>query len=125
MSKNESSVANDIAKCFSSNSGIMIKDQKIPIKLKSKRINELITMYGNKKTNLNLIELLSSSGSSRAKNQPRPQNPFILFRRNFSKGLKLAKISIGTGPSSTIASEQWKLLSIEENEFWKKLSIIA
>jgi hypothetical protein len=71
------------------------------------------------------MDLLSPSDNSRAINQPRPQNPFMLFRRNFSKGLKKARLPIGVGLSSKIASEQWKSLSEDEKEFWKNLSIIA
>ncbi|HJT83582.1 MAG TPA: HMG-box domain-containing protein [Nitrososphaeraceae archaeon] len=114
-----------IIEAINNNCGIMLKDQEITDELKSDKLSELIKFYGSKKINLNLMDLLSPSISSRAKDQPRPQNPFILFRRNYSKGLKIANTFIGTGYASKLAGKQWKLLSEGEKEFWRKLSSIA
>src|SRR4051812_520882 len=63
----KSKIAEVIAKCFNNNSGIMLKDQKIQSEFQSDKINELIKYYGDKKTSVNLIELLSPSVITRAK----------------------------------------------------------
>ena len=83
-------------------------------------IIEFINKYGDFKTILNLHELLSTSSVTRSKTIPRPQNAWVLFRRNLSKGLNMA-----VGETSGIASYLWKKKSALEAQFWNELSQIT
>ncbi|CAB4440260.1 unnamed protein product [Rhizophagus irregularis] len=58
-------------------------------------IIDLINKYGDIKTILNLQELLSPSNATRSKSIPRPQNPWVLYRKNISKGLIGLNMSTG------------------------------
>ena len=108
--------------------GIPLKKQKInnnepsPIK---EMINKIIKEFGDYKTNINLLNILSPSDTTRAADIPRPQNAWMLFRKNFSKGLKNANISMPVGNSSIFASNHWKSLSKKEKTFWFDLAKIA
>lgn len=108
--------------------GIPIKKQKInnnepsPIK---EMINKIIREFGDYKTNINLLNILSPSDTTRAADIPRPQNSWMLFRKNFSKGLKNANISMTVGNSSIFASNHWQSLSKKEKTFWFDLAKIA
>jgi hypothetical protein len=84
------------------------------------KINDLLNEYKDIKLNLPILVLLAPSKYSRAKKAPRPQNKYLLFRRNYSKGNPRP-----VGDSSQITSSLWKLTSEREKDFWKKLSIIA
>jgi len=107
--------------------GSTLTDQKeslihSPIK---EYFNDIIDKFGSNKTNLNLLTLLSPSNKSRATNIPRPQNPFMLFRRNFSKGLVQAEISMKVGESSVMSSKVWRKMPLNEKKFWFELSKLA
>ena len=111
------------------NQGETLKVQRILIQETSclnEMIKKVINEFSETKTNINLLELLSPSSSSRAISIPRPQNRFLLFRKNFSKGLVKANISMSVGESSKFASEYWKhFISDRERSFWHELSKIA
>src|SRR5271170_8178518 len=98
------------------NSGIFVRDQSKFLNLDTKEpkikqmIIDLINKYGDIKTILNLQELLSSSNVSRSKSIPRPQNPWVLYRKNISKGLNLT-----VGETSGIASYLWRKRSERES----------
>jgi len=104
------------------NSGISVQDQSKLLNLEEKTpkikemIIEFINKYGDVKTILTLQELLSSSNVTRSKTIPRPQNPWVLFRKNISKGLKMS-----VGETSGIASYLWKNKSERESQFWNDL----
>ncbi|GBC08210.1 hypothetical protein RclHR1_07980002 [Rhizophagus clarus] len=76
--------------------------------------------FNDIKINLPIFELLAPSKQSRAKKEPRPQNQFILYRKNISKELRRP-----VGKSSEVASSSWKKISEREKEFWKQLAVIA
>ncbi|GBB87126.1 hypothetical protein RclHR1_13590001 [Rhizophagus clarus] len=78
--------------------------------------NEFINTYSDFKTILSIQDLLSSSKATRSKSVPRPQNAWVLFRKNLSKGLNLS-----VGQTSGIASYLWKNKSERELKFWKAL----
>lgn len=102
---------------------ILLNSTKENPKIFSK-INDLINEYSDITINLPIMKLLAPSKLSRAKKTPRPQNLFILYRRNLSKGLcKINPKSVGK--SSQVASLLWKSISEREREFWRQLSIIA
>jgi hypothetical protein len=83
-------------------------------------IIDISNKYGDVRTILTLQELLTSSIVSRTKSIPRPQNAWILFRRNISKGLKMS-----VRKTSVIASYMWSEKSERENQFWNELSNIT
>jgi hypothetical protein len=87
-------------------------------------INDLINKYGDIKTILNLQELLSPSNATRSKSIPRPQNPWVLYRKNISKGL-LMRLNMSVSETSGIASCLWKEISERESQFWTELSHIT
>jgi len=108
------------------NLGISVRDQSVSLNLNEKEpkiklmIIDFINKYGDIKTILNLQELLSSSNVSRSKNIPRPQNPWVLYRKNISKGLNMS-----VGETSCIASYLWKKRTERESQFWNELSQIT
>ena len=108
------------------NLGTSIKDQSKFLNYNhhnpktKQKIIEFIDRYGDFKTILNLHELLSTSSVTRSKTIPRPQNAWVLFRRNLSKGLNLT-----VGETSEIASCLWKKKSVLEAQFWNELSQIT
>jgi hypothetical protein len=79
-------------------------------------IIEFVNTYGDFKTILSIQDLLSSSKETRSKSIPRPQNAWVLFRKNLSKRLKLS-----VGETSGIASYLWKKKSERESRFWRAL----
>src|SRR5581483_4717835 len=79
--------------------------------------------YKDMKTILSLEELLTSSKITRSRAIPRHQNPWVLFRRNISKGSKGLNMSVGE--TSGVASILWKNKTDLEGDFWKELSEIA
>jgi hypothetical protein len=86
-------------------------------------IIDLINKYGDIKTILNLQELLSPSNATRSKSIPRPQNPWVLYRKNISKGL--IGLNMSTGEISGIASNFWNEIPERESQFWTELSHIT
>ena len=123
MAKNPKKASN-IEKIL--NLGISVRDQSVSLNLNEKEpkikqmIIDFINKYGDIKTILNLQELLSPSNTSRSKNIPRPQNPWVLYHRNISKGL-----NISVGETSGIASNLWNNRSERESQFWNELSNIT
>jgi len=109
--------------------GIRVKDQHISLDQEPNHITKLILKfidkYGEFKTILNLSELWSPSAITRAKAIPRPQNAFMLYRKNISKGLYFAKISMPLGECSKAIGVLWKNLDKESKKFWFKLSEIV
>jgi hypothetical protein len=108
------------------NIGVPIKDQYKLMNLEEmdpiikQMIMNIINQYGDVRTILTLQELLNSSNASRAKTIPRPQNAWVLFRRNISKGLNMS-----VSDTSEIVSYMWNNKSIREHEFWKALYYIT
>jgi len=108
--------------------GIPLEEQRITFSAQSQinvSINEIINNFGDIKTNINLIDLLSPSSKTRAKEIPRPQNAFLLFRKNFSKGLGICDLSMSVADSSRFASKFWQSISTYEKLFWFNLSNIT
>jgi hypothetical protein len=98
-------------------------------------INKIIDEFGDSdiKTNINLFEILSPSPKSRANGIPRPQNKFLLFRKNYTKGISKYKkglvgcnLSTNVGVLFKFSSEHWRnYISDRERKFWHALSIIT
>ncbi|CAG8674460.1 uncharacterized protein OCT59_025764 [Rhizophagus irregularis] len=103
----------------------LVRDQTNSINLNELDTNikpliiELINDYSDIKTILNLQELLSPSNTTRSKTIPRPQNPWVLYRKNISKGLIGLKMSVGD--TSAIASCLWEKVTKRESQFWTRL----
>ncbi|GBC47811.2 mating-type MAT1-1-3 [Rhizophagus irregularis DAOM 181602=DAOM 197198] len=68
-------------------------------------------------------KLLSPSNATRSKSIPRPQNPWVLYRKNISKGL--IGLNMSTGEISGIASNFWNEIPERESQFWTELSHIT
>ncbi|CAG8601240.1 5549_t:CDS:2 [Funneliformis caledonium] len=88
-------------------------------------LNNIFNEYPHEKTIICIQELCLPSKRSRAKGIPRPQNLFLLFRRNVSRGLYNANIACSVSASSRIASSMWKSLTSTEQMFWQKIFEIA
>lgn len=108
------------------NLGTTIKDQSKVLNFKEHdpKIRQMIVGFINKyedfKTILNLQQLLSSSDVSRPESIPRPQNPWVLFRKNVSKGLNMS-----VSETSGIASYLWRKKTDLEAQFWNELGQIT
>lgn len=89
-----------------------------------RKLGDLVNKYGDIKTILPITELLKFSEQTRKKTTPRPQNDWLLYRRDTSKGLLKAKIKSITGNTSRLASSLRSSLSYHEVEFWRDLSLI-
>lgn len=88
-------------------------------------INDLVNKYGDIKTILTIEELLRPSDQPRSKDIPRPQNIWVLYRKDISKGIKKANIKSFVGRTSKVAADLYKnTVSEREKEFWMKLSLI-
>lgn len=102
--------------------GTFVRDQSKLLNLDDKEpeikqmITDLIDNYGEIKTILKLEELLSSPDVSRSKTIPRPQNAWVLFRKNISAGLKMS-----VSDTSGVASYLWQNRSERESQFWNQL----
>jgi len=98
--------------------GISVKDQFEYLDLNKFNpiIKQMICNFANKhenaKTIINLKTLLSFSNSF----IQQPQNPWVLFRRNIAKKLKILD-----NEASEIASYLWKNKSEREFQFWNDL----
>lgn len=125
-----------IEKTIESSSLEKIKKLQFSVRDQSKSLNlnehkprikqliiDLINKYGDIKTILNLQELLAPSNATRSKSIPRPQNPWVLYRKNISKGLTGENMS--TGQISGIASSFWNEIPERESQFWTELSHIT
>lgn len=96
----------------------LIIDQKETHRITKIRslFTKFVDTYSDFKTILSIQELLSPSKSTRSKSIPRPQNAWVLYRKNLSKGLNLS-----VGEVSGIASYLWKNKSERETKFWNSL----
>ncbi|CAG8514316.1 2058_t:CDS:2, partial [Racocetra fulgida] len=56
---------------------------------------------------------------------PRPQNAFVLFRRDFSAKLKLKEMKMNNGDVSRLASEEWSKQPKEVLRFFEFLENLA
>nr|CAG8554839.1 6448_t:CDS:2 [Entrophospora candida] len=88
-------------------------------------VNKMIRDFPNVKTALTISELLQPSSNSRAKDTPRPQNPFMLYRKDLSKVISKIYKPISVGQSSRLASERWKLLDSDSKLLWSRMSKVA
>ncbi|CAG8821555.1 13591_t:CDS:1 [Gigaspora margarita] len=99
-------------------------------------VNNLIREFGDVRTTKRLDLLWNSSVNTRAKAIPRPQNQFILFRKDITaeynpqKNINDSKKRVGknVSKSSKIAKERWaaiKNFNQHEYKFWEKLTEIA
>ncbi|CAJ0851864.1 13948_t:CDS:2, partial [Entrophospora sp. SA101] len=88
-------------------------------------INKMIRDFPDVKTALTICELLQPSSNSRAKDTPRPQNPFMLYRKDLSKVISKIYKPISVGQSSRLASERWKLLDSDSKLLWSRMSKVA
>ncbi|CAI2188160.1 1710_t:CDS:2 [Funneliformis geosporum] len=93
---------------------------------------EILDKYSDIKTILTIPELLAPATKSRAQGTPRPQNAYIIFRKDISKGLYILNHRDGQKSKSVIytskiASFIWRTIksSTREFEFWMKLYRIA
>lgn len=123
MMKNNKKLIEELEKILN-DEGEKINEQNF-IQMNSQEkvvINEIRNIYGNKKICMNLLDLLYSSNSTRARYTPRPQNPFILFRKNLSKALSKSGKSMTVGKLSNAASPMWHTITKSEKDFWKFLS---
>ncbi|CAI2180389.1 683_t:CDS:2 [Funneliformis geosporum] len=80
--------------------------------------------FSENKTVLKIPELLAPANNSRSQGTPRPQNAYILFRKDVSKGLyTLKRMNRSVNYSSKIASYLWQIMksSQQEYEFWMTL----
>jgi hypothetical protein len=68
-------------------------------------INDLVNKYGDIKTILTIEELLQPSDQTRSKGIPRPQNTWLLYRKDISKGINKANITSIVGRTSKVASK--------------------
>jgi hypothetical protein len=88
------------------------------------KLRDLVNKYGDIKTILPISELLQFSEETRKKTILRPQNYWILYRKDISKGLRKAKIKSLPGDTSRIASNLRNSISNHEELFWRDLSFI-
>src|SRR4051794_6945762 len=91
----------------------------------STKIDDLINKFPDIKTSLTLTELWLPSSQSRAKQTPRAQNNFLLFRRDISRGLCNANNSLTVSDASKVISKLYKTLSQRESEFWIQFGMIV
>jgi hypothetical protein len=109
--------------------GTRLHDQNLIMAQKDIHINELldklVNNYGDFKTIINLSELLSPAGNTRAREIPRPQNAFMLYRKDISKGFLFAKLKISISECSKAAGYLWENLNKKTKDFWFQLALIA
>src|SRR5688572_7990789 len=104
---------------------ILVRNQRLNLDKEhpkiSDMVNKLINSHPDIGTILNLPELWSNASNTRASGIPRPQNSFILYRKDISKGLLKAIGSMPVCDSSRFASFKWKSLNKYEKRFWNQL----
>jgi len=84
-------------------------------------IEEVKRVYPNVKTTLPLHELLEPAEKKRTKGIPRPQNCFMLYRKDVRAEFNQRGETLSVADSSRIAAERWKELPQEEKNFWHAL----
>ncbi|CAI2161845.1 17918_t:CDS:2 [Funneliformis geosporum] len=116
---------------------LLNKEKESPIV--KKLFEKIFDRYSDIKTILTLPELLAPATNSRAKGTPRPQNGYILFRKDVSKGLYMLnhknglkgscmdKRSRNVNYSSKIAGFLWRSVKLSQHEhgFWMILCQIV
>ncbi|CAG8534051.1 1216_t:CDS:1 [Funneliformis caledonium] len=116
-----------------------VKDQEHLLKKEKespfvkKFLEKIINEYSDIKTTLMIPELLAPAIKTRAQGTPRPQNAYILFRKDVSKGIYLlnrdcmSREARTVTYSSKIAGFLWGVIksSRHEHDFWTTLYQIA
>ncbi|CAG8577129.1 542_t:CDS:1 [Acaulospora colombiana] len=88
-------------------------------------VRNIIKKYPDIKTTMNLRELWTPSKQSRAKSIPRPQNAFMLLRKDVSREFCKANQSLSVRDSSAIASNRWNKISDDKKQFWIDLAEVC
>ncbi|CAG8545453.1 1164_t:CDS:1 [Paraglomus brasilianum] len=96
-----------------------------------KMISELHRQFPKPPTTLSIEELIESAKKPRSKSIPRPQNSFMLYRKDVSARSMIASTNTGTNTggsrgiakNSEIASKEWKKVvnDKKQHDFWKCL----
>ncbi|CAG8541729.1 5125_t:CDS:1 [Paraglomus brasilianum] len=84
-------------------------------------IEEVRRVYPNIHTTLPLKELLDPAEKKRSKGVPRPQNCFMLYRKDIRARFTREGNALSVAESSRIAAESWRNLPQEEKNFWHAL----
>ncbi|CAG8530905.1 13966_t:CDS:1 [Ambispora leptoticha] len=87
----------------------------------TKMIESVQKRFPEIKTTLGIRELIEPAVQTRAKGIPRPQNCFMLYRKDISARAKLTGESQSVGASSKTASETWREITEREKRFWQAL----
>ncbi|CAG8587522.1 166_t:CDS:2, partial [Diversispora eburnea] len=88
-------------------------------------VKAIIKEFADIKTTLTLRELWTPSAQTRAKGIPRPQNAFMLHRKDVSKEFCRARQPLSVCDSSIIASSRWNSYGGREKKFWTDLALVA
>ncbi|CAG8538910.1 7893_t:CDS:2 [Ambispora gerdemannii] len=92
------------------------------------KIEPLIKNKVDQYTNLSLLDLITPKAKSRKGKTPRPQNPFVLYRRNVQAKLIRAYGKEIGGDLATIskaAAESWKKESAEVHKIFEFIANLA
>ncbi|CAG8484657.1 8519_t:CDS:1 [Paraglomus brasilianum] len=84
-------------------------------------IEEVRRVYPNVHTTLSLKELLDPAEKKRAKGVPRPQNCFMLFRKDIRAKFSREGHGLSVAESSRVAADSWRDLPQEKKNFWHAL----
>jgi len=84
-------------------------------------IEEVRRVYPNIHTTLSLKELLDPAEKKRTKGVPRPQNCFMLFRKDIRAKFSREGNGLSVAESSRIAASSWRDLPQEKKNFWHAL----
>ncbi|CAG8450384.1 7333_t:CDS:2 [Ambispora gerdemannii] len=87
----------------------------------TKMIENVQKAFPDIKTTLEIRELIEPAAQTRAKGTPRPQNCFMLYRKEISAKARYTGESQSVGASSKTASETWSEVSTREKNFWQAL----
>ncbi|RHZ52589.1 hypothetical protein Glove_460g35 [Diversispora epigaea] len=83
----------------------------------------ITSTYSDIMTTLKISDIFALSPNTRTKRDiPRPQNAFILFRKDLNKEFQEYLLF---KEISKVASVKWRSISNKEKDFWKELSLIA
>ncbi|CAG8656849.1 4553_t:CDS:1 [Paraglomus brasilianum] len=84
-------------------------------------IEEVRRVYPNIHTTMGFRELLYPAEKKRSKGVPRPQNCFMLYRKDIRARFAREGNALSVAESSRIAAESWRNLPQEEKNFWHAL----
>ena len=84
-------------------------------------IDEVRRVYPNIHTTLSLKELLDPAERKRSKGIPRPQNCFMLFRKDVRAKFSRDGHGLSVAESSRVAADSWRDLPQEKKNFWHAL----